>query len=106
MGIGSAVHLAAAELIAKLEAAGGVDGLRASGIPWIEAAGAWAPEASASPTGGSRDYSIQVYGAFFCEVRVDADLGLVRMSRCVGVYGAGRIINPLAAHSQLTGGII
>jgi xanthine dehydrogenase YagR molybdenum-binding subunit len=49
---------------------------------------------------------MHVHGAVFVEVRVDADLGLVRMSRCVAVYGAGRILNPLAARSQLTGGII
>jgi CO/xanthine dehydrogenase Mo-binding subunit len=57
------------------------------------------------PRGVRGDRSIHTYGAVFVEVRVDAELGLVRMNRCVGVYGAGRIINPLAARSQMIGGI-
>jgi xanthine dehydrogenase YagR molybdenum-binding subunit len=40
------------------------------------------------------------------EVRVDADLGLVRVPRIVGAYSAGRIINPKTAASQMTGGMI
>ncbi|WP_409497086.1 xanthine dehydrogenase family protein molybdopterin-binding subunit [Amycolatopsis sp. cmx-11-12] len=106
MGIGSAVHIAASELREKLEAAGGFEGLRQAGITELTAEGAWAPEPTASATGASRDFSTHVYGAVFVEVRVDAELGFVRLNRCVGVYGAGRIINPLAARSQLTGGII
>ena len=34
------------------------------------------------------------FSAVFAEVRVDADLGLVRLNRFVGAYDAGRIINP------------
>jgi xanthine dehydrogenase YagR molybdenum-binding subunit len=106
MGIGSAVYTAALDLREKLEATGGFAGLRQAGITELSAEGAWAPEPTASATGASRDFSTHVYGAVFVEVRVDAELGLVRMNRCVGVYGAGRVINPLAARSQLTGGII
>ena len=39
-------------------------------------------------------------------MRVDPDLGLVRLSRVVGAYDAGRIINPKTARSQAIGGII
>ena len=46
------------------------------------------------------------FSAVFAEVRVDPDLGLVRLSRCVGAYDAGRIINPKTARSQAIGGII
>jgi xanthine dehydrogenase YagR molybdenum-binding subunit len=46
------------------------------------------------------------FSAVFAEVRVDLDLGLVRVNRVVGVYDAGRIINPKTAHSQAIGGII
>jgi xanthine dehydrogenase YagR molybdenum-binding subunit len=42
----------------------------------------------------------------FAEVRVDPDLGLVRLKRFVGPYDAGRIINPNTARSQAIGGII
>ena len=32
------------------------------------------------------------FGAVFVEVRVDMDLGIPRVTRCVGAYSAGRII--------------
>jgi xanthine dehydrogenase YagR molybdenum-binding subunit len=46
------------------------------------------------------------FSAVFAEVRVDPELGLVRMSRFVGAYDAARIINPKTARSQAIGGII
>jgi xanthine dehydrogenase YagR molybdenum-binding subunit len=46
------------------------------------------------------------FSAVFAEVRVDSDLGLVRLNRFVGAYDAGRIINPKTARSQAIGGII
>jgi xanthine dehydrogenase YagR molybdenum-binding subunit len=46
------------------------------------------------------------YSAVFAEVRVDPELGLVRLNRFVGAYDAGRIINPKTARSQAIGGII
>jgi xanthine dehydrogenase YagR molybdenum-binding subunit len=46
------------------------------------------------------------FSAVFAEVRVDPDLGLVRLNRFVGAYDAGRIINPKTARSQAIGGII
>ena len=46
------------------------------------------------------------FSAVFAEVRIDPDLGLVRLNRIVGAYDAGRIINPKTARSQAIGGII
>jgi xanthine dehydrogenase YagR molybdenum-binding subunit len=46
------------------------------------------------------------FSAVYAEVRVDEDLGLVRVSRVVGTYDAGRIINARTARSQAIGGII
>ncbi|MGB6419192.1 MAG: molybdopterin cofactor-binding domain-containing protein, partial [Pseudolabrys sp.] len=46
------------------------------------------------------------FSAVFAEVRVDPDLGLVRLNRFLGAYDAGRIINPKTARSQAIGGII
>jgi len=46
------------------------------------------------------------FGAVFVEVRVDAELAIPRVTRCVGAYSAGRIINPKTARSQMTGGMI
>jgi xanthine dehydrogenase YagR molybdenum-binding subunit len=46
------------------------------------------------------------FSAVFAEVRVDPDLGLIRLNRFVGAYDAGRIINPKTARSQAIGGVI
>ena len=46
------------------------------------------------------------FSAVFAEVRVDPDLGLVRLNRFTGAYDAGQIINPKTARSQAIGGII
>jgi xanthine dehydrogenase YagR molybdenum-binding subunit len=46
------------------------------------------------------------FSAVFAEVRVDPELGLVRLNRFVGAYDAGRILNPKTARSQAIGGII
>jgi xanthine dehydrogenase YagR molybdenum-binding subunit len=46
------------------------------------------------------------YGAVFAEVAVDARLGLVRLRRMLGVYDAGRIVNPKLADSQALGGMV
>jgi xanthine dehydrogenase YagR molybdenum-binding subunit len=46
------------------------------------------------------------FSAVFAEVRVDPDLGLVRLNRFVGAYDAGKVINPKTARSQAIGGII
>ncbi|MFJ4715383.1 xanthine dehydrogenase family protein molybdopterin-binding subunit [Streptomyces sp. NPDC088785] len=45
------------------------------------------------------------FGAQFAEVAVDIATGEVRVRRLLGVFAAGRIINPLTARSQLTGGM-
>ncbi|MDT5094810.1 MAG: xanthine dehydrogenase YagR molybdenum-binding subunit [Mycobacterium sp.] len=51
------------------------------------------------------DYSIATYGAHFAEVRVDSDTAEVRVSRMLGVFAPGRILNAKTARSQLIGGM-
>ncbi|MER6029920.1 xanthine dehydrogenase family protein molybdopterin-binding subunit [Streptomyces sp. NPDC001851] len=46
------------------------------------------------------------FGAQFAEVAVDAATGEVRVRRMLGVFAAGRIVNPLTARNQLRGGMI
>ncbi len=46
------------------------------------------------------------HGAVFAEVKIDPDLFQIRVSRLIGAFAAGRIINPHLAKSQLTGGMI
>lgn len=45
------------------------------------------------------------FGAHFAEVAVDELTGEVRARRLLGVFAAGRIVNPLTARSQMLGGI-
>ncbi|QDQ15265.1 xanthine dehydrogenase family protein molybdopterin-binding subunit [Streptomyces spectabilis] len=45
------------------------------------------------------------YGAQFAEVAVDVATGEVRVRRMLGMFAAGRIVNPLTARSQLVGGM-
>lgn len=45
------------------------------------------------------------FGAQFAEVKVDAELGIVRVSRFAGAFAAGRIVNRKTARSQYLGGI-
>ncbi|MBP3035572.1 xanthine dehydrogenase family protein molybdopterin-binding subunit [Arthrobacter sp. zg-ZUI100] len=45
------------------------------------------------------------FGAHFAEVRFSADTGEIRVSRMLGVFSAGRIINPRTARSQFLGGM-
>ncbi len=52
------------------------------------------------------DYAMHAHGAVFVEVKVDPDLGQVRVTRAVGAFAAGRIINPRLVRSQLFGGMI
>ncbi|MFB7501123.1 xanthine dehydrogenase family protein molybdopterin-binding subunit [Streptomyces sp. NPDC056161] len=46
------------------------------------------------------------FGAQFAEVAVDPASGEVRVRRMLGVFAAGRIVNPLTARSQFVGGMI
>jgi xanthine dehydrogenase YagR molybdenum-binding subunit len=61
---------------------------------------------------GARDpahaqaWAMHSHGAVFAEVQVDPDLCQMRVSRLVGAFAAGRIINPHLARSQLCGGMI
>lgn len=46
------------------------------------------------------------HAAIFAEVRVDEQLGVIRVTRMLGVVAAGRIINPKTARSQVLGGLV
>jgi xanthine dehydrogenase YagR molybdenum-binding subunit len=53
----------------------------------------------------AKRYAMHAFGAQFAEVRVRQDSGEVRVPRLLGVFAAGRIINPKTARSQLLGGM-
>ncbi|HET6622286.1 MAG TPA: xanthine dehydrogenase family protein molybdopterin-binding subunit [Dongiaceae bacterium] len=58
--------------------------------------------------GGSslKDRIQYAFGAEFVEVRIHARTREIRVPRAVGAFAAGHIVNPMAAHSQLMGGLI
>jgi xanthine dehydrogenase YagR molybdenum-binding subunit len=51
------------------------------------------------------DYAMFAFGAQFAEIRVHADTGELRATRLLGIFDAGRIINPRTARSQFIGGM-
>jgi len=53
-----------------------------------------------------RNYSQHAYGAHFVEVAVDMDTAEIRVRRMLSVIGAGRILNPKTARSQIIGGMV
>jgi xanthine dehydrogenase YagR molybdenum-binding subunit len=51
-------------------------------------------------------YISYTHSAVFAEVRVDEELGVVRVTRIVCAAAAGRILNPKTARSQILGGVV
>ena len=77
------------------------DILQRAGLAQIEASGKGAADPAAQSS-----YAMHAHGAVFAEVKVDPDLGQVRVSRMVGAFAAGRIINPRMVQSEIFGGMI
>jgi xanthine dehydrogenase YagR molybdenum-binding subunit len=77
------------------------DILARAGVAEIEARGNGAADPAAQT-----NYAMHAHGAVFAEVKVDPDLGQVRVSRMIGAFAAGRVINPRMVKSQLLGGMI
>jgi xanthine dehydrogenase YagR molybdenum-binding subunit len=46
------------------------------------------------------------HSAIFAEVKIDEELGVIRVTRIVDVVAAGRILNPQTARSQILGGVV
>jgi xanthine dehydrogenase YagR molybdenum-binding subunit len=63
-------------------------------------------DAEASPPLELMHWSMHSHSAIFCEVRVNAVTGETRVSRILGSFDCGRILNPKTARSQFRGGII
>ncbi|MDT7628114.1 MAG: xanthine dehydrogenase YagR molybdenum-binding subunit, partial [Pseudonocardiales bacterium] len=74
--------------------------LRAMGRSSLSAKGSSAPGEELTK------HSFSSFGAQFCEVRVHRWTREARVSRLLGVFDAGRIINQQMARSQLIGGMI
>lgn len=67
----------------------------------IAATGTFLPDLA-----GQRKHVSYVHSAVFAEVRVDEELGVMRVTRIVSAIAAGRILNPKTAASQVRGGVV
>ncbi len=63
-------------------------------------------EAEGPPPLETQHWSMHSHSALFCELRVNAVTGEIRVDRFLGVFDCGRIINAKTAASQFRGGII
>jgi len=77
------------------------DILGRAGVTQVEARGK-----SATDPAAQANYAMHAHGAVFAEVKVDPDLGQIRVTRLVGAFAAGRVINPHLVRSQIYGGMI
>ena len=96
--------------------AGGSFGTISWGAAIVAAAEAFRDQHGADPEPGAEteaqapevtedDRSRHSFGAQFAEVRINADTGEIRVSRMLGVFSVGRVINPMTARSQFIGGM-
>lgn len=61
---------------------------------------------SAADPAAQNHYAMHAHGAVFAEVKVDPELGQMRVTRLVGAFAAGTIVNPRLVRSQYFGGMI
>jgi xanthine dehydrogenase YagR molybdenum-binding subunit len=95
------VAFADGRIVLKSDAAVGVsfsDAMRAAKLSSLEAKGMAKPKED--------EKSRNTHSAIFAEVKIDEDLGVVRVTRIVNAVAAGRIINPKTARSQILGGVV
>ena len=78
-----------------------VDAMRAGGVERWEATASAAPD-----TDFRKEFEAYTHSAIFAEVRVDEELGVVRLTRVVSAIAAGKILNPKTARSQILGGVV
>ncbi len=61
---------------------------------------------SSAPATEGQQWAFQSWGAHFCEVAVDEELGRLRVTRWVSVIDIGQVMNAQTAASQIRGGVI
>jgi len=96
------IALAEGRLVSKRDPSRGVsiaDLMREGGVDRIEQEKATSPDYS-DPRAKN------THCATFAEVKVDEQLGVVRVTRVVSAVAAGRILNPKTAGSQILGGVV
>jgi xanthine dehydrogenase YagR molybdenum-binding subunit len=96
------VALADGKLVIKLDASRAVsiaDAMRHAGVDRIEQ-----EKSTSFPDDGSHSHN--THSVIFAEVKVDEQLGVIRVTRVVNAVAAGRILNTKTASSQIMGGVV
>jgi xanthine dehydrogenase YagR molybdenum-binding subunit len=96
------VALAEGKLVSKRDAARAVsivDAMRHGGVDRIEQ-----EKPTSFPDDGSHAHN--THSAIFAEVKVDEQLGVIRVTRVVNAVAAGRILNTKTASSQIMGSVV
>jgi xanthine dehydrogenase YagR molybdenum-binding subunit len=96
------VTLADGRLVSKRDASRGVslaDAMRQGAVERI------VQEKTTSPS-GDHSRANNTHAAHFVEVRVDEQLGVVRVTRAVSAVAAGRILNTKTGGSQILGSVV
>jgi xanthine dehydrogenase YagR molybdenum-binding subunit len=96
------VMLADGKLVSKQDASRAVsiaDAMRHGGVERIEQEKSTSFKTLAS-------YACNAHSAVFAEVKIDEQLGVIRVTRVVSAVAAGRILNTKTAHNQIMGSMI
>jgi xanthine dehydrogenase YagR molybdenum-binding subunit len=96
------VALADGKLVSKKEANRAVsiaDAMRQGGVDRIEK-----QKTNSFPE--DKSHARNTHSAVFAEVKVDEQLGIIRVTRVVSAVAAGRILNAKTAHSQIMGSVV
>ena len=96
------VTLAEGKLVSKRDASRSVsiaDAMRHGAVDRIE------QEKTTNPT-DDPTRAHNTHAAIFAEVKVDEQLGVIRVTRVVSAVAAGRILNTKTASSQILGGVV
>jgi xanthine dehydrogenase YagR molybdenum-binding subunit len=75
------------------------DAMRHGGVERIE-------QESSTDFKENSKYARNAHSAVFAEVKIDEQLGVIRVTRLVNAVAAGRIINTKTAHNQIMGSVV
>jgi xanthine dehydrogenase YagR molybdenum-binding subunit len=75
------------------------DAMRQGGLDRVEA------QKTANPKEDNQ-HARNTHSAVFAEVKIDEQIGIIRVTRVVNAVAAGRVLNTKTAHSQIMGGVV
>ena len=96
------VALADGKLVSKRDVSRAVslaDAMRQCGVDRIE-------QEKSTTFADDGSHAHNTHSAIFAEVKVDEQLGVIRVTRAVSAVAAGRILNTKTARSQIMGGVV